>query len=202
MTPSQEAYAKFIKSVCEAYDCPDAIQPLTEGFDALCEAKGWWKPLAVAGGIAALGAGANAAHNYDQETRTNMLNAHWNNCGFSQSETTPQYMPSNNSEEAIETAYKLSDELYKASIGSYVGKSLSSTKIQNQLSKDTHAVENAKTQEAKKAATQKLNADIRQGNRLLSTINHGGMCPDGKTVFATPKSTILKTWDDEAANQP
>lgn len=39
MTPEQIAYAKFIKSICESYDCADATKPLQEGFTALCEAS-------------------------------------------------------------------------------------------------------------------------------------------------------------------
>lgn len=38
MTPEQIAYAKFIKAICESYDCADATKPLQEGFTALCEA--------------------------------------------------------------------------------------------------------------------------------------------------------------------
>ena len=37
MNPMQKSYSSFIESVCKQFDCTDAIRPLQEGFDALCE---------------------------------------------------------------------------------------------------------------------------------------------------------------------
>lgn len=37
MNPMQKSYSSFIESVCKQFDCADAIRPLQEGFDALCE---------------------------------------------------------------------------------------------------------------------------------------------------------------------
>ncbi len=46
MTQEQIAYAKFIKAVCESYDCAAANKPLQEGFTALCEAFHLEEPMA------------------------------------------------------------------------------------------------------------------------------------------------------------
>ena len=37
MNPMQKSYSSFIESVCKQFDCTDAIRPLQDGFDALCE---------------------------------------------------------------------------------------------------------------------------------------------------------------------
>lgn len=206
MTQGQIAYANFIKAICESYNCADATKPLQEGFAALCAAQAlnesWLDtakkaalPLAVAGGIAATGAAAGAAHDYDTKTRSEMLDAHWANCGIAPKTSHLQYMPSNNSEQAVETAYQLQDQLDSIANSDQFGGKLVSPSFQNRMAKDIKAVENAKDDAAKKAATQQLNLDIRQGNNLVYTISHG-KCPDGKTVYASPKSTILKTWND------
>lgn len=206
MTQEQIAYANFIKTICESYNCADATRPLQEGFAALCEAQAlnesWLDtakkavlPLAVAAGIVGTGEAAKAAHDYDTKTRAEMFDAHWGNCGIAPQTDKLQYMPSNNSEQAVETAYQLQDQLDSIANADQFGGKLVSPKFQNRISKDIKAVENAKDDAAKKAATQQLNLDIRQGNNLVYTISHG-KCPDGKSVYASPQSTIFKTWKD------
>lgn len=204
MTQEQIAYANFIKAICESYDCADAAKPLQEGFAALCESQAmfegerWDKfkktagALGMAGAIAAGGALA-AVDNHD---RDEMSFRHSVNCGTMQDESKLAYMPDNNSDEAVELAYQLNDQLIQLGNENGIGRGLSVLDLEEKIQKDRRAVENATNQDELKAATKRLNLDNRQAQKAIYMVQHGGKCQDGKTIFATPKSGLLHTWND------
>lgn len=204
MTQEQIAYANFIKSICESYNCADATKPLQEGFAALCEAQAmfegerWDKFKKTAGALGLAGviaAGAGLA-GVDKHERDDMSFHHSVNCGTLQDESKLAYMPDNNSDEAVETAYQLNKQLIQLGQENGIGRGLSVLDLEKKIQKDRRAVENATNPDELKAATKQLNLDNRQAQRAISMIQKGGQCQDGKTIFATPKSGLLHTWND------
>lgn len=204
MTQEQIAYANFIKTICESYNCADATKPLQEGFAALCEAQAMFegekwdsfkkkaKTAGLAGALALGSAGAYALNAIDQQERDKMMNDHKVFCGLEEDPYPYHFDQEYGSDEAVQVAYDITDKLCDYGMKGSLGRT--TLKLQDKLINDRRAVEDATDDVERQNATAQLNKDIRQAERALHMVENNGTCIDGKHVYARPKSGLERKW--------